>query len=96
MTTRQQVALGVVIALVGHGLAFLGGFVAAQLVEPGEGGGFADLAAVAVTFLLVEAVLAVACVVAAIILRRRGPLAGGILAGWVAGVAAIGVALWAS
>ena len=95
-TAGARFMLGALAGLAGHGLAFLAGFVAGRLVEPGPGGGFADLAAVAVTFLLVEAIVAIACVVAAILLRRRGALAAGIVSGWAAGLAAIAVALWAS
>jgi hypothetical protein len=96
-TPGARFTLGALAGLAGHGLAFLGGFVAGRLVEPGPGDGFADLAAVAVTFLLVEAIVAVACVVAAILLRRRrGALAAGIVSGWAAGLAAIAIALWAS
>jgi hypothetical protein len=95
-TAGARFTLGALAGLAGHGLAFLAGFVAGRLVEPGPGDGFADLAAVAVTFLLVEAVVAVACVVFAILLRRRGALAAGIVSGWAAGLAAIAIALWAS
>jgi hypothetical protein len=95
-TPGARFTLGALAGLSGHGLAFLAGFVAGQVVEPGPGDGFADLAAVAVTFLLVEGLVAVGCIVAAVLLRRRGALAGGILAGWAAGLAVLAIAARAS
>jgi hypothetical protein len=91
----RQGALGVVIGLAGHAIAFLFGFVAGQLVEPTQGGGFEDIAAVALIFLGTEALLGVAAVIATVILARRGKrdLGFGVLAGWVVGVIGVLVLL---
>lgn len=84
----RQGALGLVIGLASHAVAFLLGFVAGQLVEPSEGGGFEDIAAVALIFLGTEALLGVAAVIATVLLARRGKrdLGFGVLAGWLVGV----------
>ena len=81
---------GVALGLTGHVLAFLAGFIAAGMNGPGSGQGFADLAAVAVTFLVIEAVTALACIVGAGIgiARRRSHLAAGLLTGWAVGILA--------
>ncbi len=91
----RQGALGLVIGLAGHGIAFLFGFLAGQLVEPSEGGGFQDIAAVALIFLSTEALVGVAALVATVLLARRGKrdLGLGMLAGWLVGVLAIWVFL---
>jgi hypothetical protein len=87
----RQGALGLVIGLAGHAVAFLFGFLAGRLVEPSEGGGFEDVAAVALIFLGTEALLGVAAVIATIVLARRGnrDKGFGVLAGWLVGVLAI-------
>jgi hypothetical protein len=87
----RQGALGLVIGLAGHAIAFLFGFIAGQLVEPSEGGGFEDIAAVALIFLGTEALLGLAAVVATVMLARRGKrdLGFGVLAGWLIGVIVI-------
>ncbi|GIH10740.1 hypothetical protein Rhe02_88070 [Rhizocola hellebori] len=91
----RQGALGLVIGLAGHGIAFLFGFLAGQLVEPSQGGGFEDIAAVALIFLGVEALLGVAAVIATVMLARRGKrdLGFGVLAGWLVGVIGVLVLL---
>jgi hypothetical protein len=87
----RQGALGLVAGLASHAIAFLFGFIAGQLVEPSEGGGFEDIAAVALIFLGTEALLGVAAVIATVMLARRGKrdLGFGVLAGWLVGVIVI-------
>ena len=79
---------GLGLGLGGHALAFLTGFIAARLVEPSEGGGFEDIAAVAVSFLAVEALVAMVALAAGITFAVKGrrELGLGILLGWGAGV----------
>lgn len=91
----RQGALGLVIGLAGHGVAFLFGFLAGQLVEPSEGGGFEDIAAVALVFLSTEALVGIGALVATILLARRGKrdVGLGTLAGWLLGVIVIWVFL---
>jgi hypothetical protein len=84
----RQGALGFVIGLASHAIAFLFGFIAGQLVEPSPGGGFEDIAAVALTFLGTEALLGVAAIIAAVVASKRGrrDLGLGVVAGWLVGV----------
>jgi hypothetical protein len=86
----RSFGIGAALGLAGHGLAFLAGFVAAGVGGPGTGQGFADLAAVAVTFLLIEAATALACLVGAGIAfaRHRSHFAAGLLTGWAVGILA--------
>lgn len=87
----RQGALGLVTGLASHAIAFLFGFVAGRLVEPSEGGGFEDIAAVVLIFLGAEALLGVAAVIATVVLARQGKrdLGLGALVGWVIGVIVI-------
>jgi hypothetical protein len=91
----RQGAHGLVIGLAGHAVAFLFGFIAGQLVEPSEGGGFEDIAAVALIFLGTEVLLGAAAVTATIMLVLRGKrdLGFGVLAGWLVGVIVIALLL---
>ena len=91
----RRALLGAAIALVAHGLSIAAGFIAGQVVEPSAGGGFEDLAAVVVTFLLGQAVLAVGSVIASIILTRRGrqDVAVGLIIAWALGL--VGVLVFA-
>jgi hypothetical protein len=83
--------LGVVLALAGHALAIGVGFLAGQFVEPAEGGGFEDLAAVVLSFLAVEAVTTLASLIAGVVLLVKGrrDLGAGLLVGWVLGVGGV-------
>ena len=91
----RQGALGFVIGLASHSIAFLFGFIAGRLVEPSPGGGFEDLAAIALIFLGVEALVAVGTVIATILLTKRGKrdLGFGVLGGWLVGALVIWVLL---
>ncbi|HZN73428.1 MAG TPA: hypothetical protein VFC00_17300 [Micromonosporaceae bacterium] len=90
-----RVVLGAVLGLVGHALAFVAGIVAAGFVEPSEGGGFEDLAAAIGTFFIVEALVAIACLVAGVVLLVRGrrDVGAGLLAGWFVGLIAVVVVI---
>jgi hypothetical protein len=85
--------LGVVLALAGHALALGAAFVAGRIVEPSAGGGFEDLATVVVTFVGVEVLVALVCLVGGIALigRRRDELGFGLIVGWALGA----LATWA-
>ena len=87
----RQGALGFVIGVAGHSIAFLFGFLAGQLVKPSPGGGFEDLAAVALIFIGAEALVAIAAIIATLVLAKRGKrdLGFGVLAGWLAGAIVI-------
>lgn len=83
--------LGLVIGIGAHGMSFLFGFIAARMVEPSEGGGFEDIAAVALAFIGTEIVIALGVLIAAgvLIARRRRELGAGLLVGWLAGLGGI-------
>jgi hypothetical protein len=85
----SRMILGAVLGVAGHALAAGVGFVAGRSLEPRAGGGFEDLAAVAVGFLGTELVVALACLVGGIVLLARGrrDLGVGLLVGWVVGAA---------
>jgi hypothetical protein len=82
----RSFASGTALGLAGHALAFLAGFIAAGVA--GAGSGFADLAAVAVTFLAIEAVTALACLVGGIVsfVRHRAHFGAGLFTGWTVGI----------
>jgi hypothetical protein len=84
----RSFATGTALGLAGHALAFLAGFIAAGVA--GAGSGFADLAAVAVTFLVIEAATTLACLVGAGVAfaRHRSHLGAGLLTGWALGILA--------
>ena len=86
-----RLLLGVLIAVAGHALTFGAGFLAGRLVTPSPGGGFEDIAAVAMTFLGAQLLLALGCIVAGLVLARRGrgDLAAGLLIAWALGAAAV-------
>ncbi|MBB5873971.1 hypothetical protein F4553_007405 [Allocatelliglobosispora scoriae] len=86
-----KAVLGLLLGLGGHALAFAGGFVAARLTTPSPGGGFEDLANVVGTFILIEVLLVFAALGVGIGLMRRGrvDLGGGIIGGWLLGLAAL-------
>jgi hypothetical protein len=80
--------VGAVFGLAAHALAFGAAFVAGRMVRPSPGGGFEDLAAVVVTFVVTELVAAVACLVVGVVLVARGRRAPGVglLVGWLVGL----------
>ncbi|WP_020522077.1 hypothetical protein [Catelliglobosispora koreensis] len=86
---------GLLLGLGGHALAFLAAFISARVVEPSEGGGFEDIAAVALTFLTVEALHALASVIGGIILivKGRRETGYGLLLGWFIGLMAYVIAI---
>jgi hypothetical protein len=89
-TTSFSVArmlLGILLGAVGHAVAVGATFLAAALVEPSAGGGFEDVAAAVGAFLLIEALVFIAVVIAEIrlLIKRRYDLALGVFLGWVAG-----------
>lgn len=93
VTPRPSPTQGIVaavLALAGHALAFGGGFLAARVVAPSEGGGLEDVAAAVVTFFGVELVLALACLIVGVVflVRGRRPAGLGLIGGWVLGLVA--------
>ncbi len=74
--------------LIAHALSFCTGWLTGMLVKPSPGGGFEDLAAVVVVFILTEIalVLGVAAVAAILASRGRRDAATGLVAGWFVGV----------
>ena len=68
-------------------LAFLMG----RVVSPSAGGGMEDLAAVAVTFLGGEILVGLGCVIASMVLFRRGRryTGVGLMGGWIVGLALV-------
>ena len=86
----RRALLGAAIALAAHGLSIAAGFIAGLVVEPSTGGGFEDLAAVVVTFLLGQVVLAIGSIIASIVLTRRGrqDVAAGLIIAWALGLVA--------
>jgi hypothetical protein len=76
------------IALGGHAVAFLAGYVVAGVVRPSPGGGFEDLAAVVMTFLGLEILIGVGCLVVGAVMFRRGRkyTGVGLLGGWLVGL----------
>lgn len=91
MTSRSGAILGGLAALAGHALAVVAGFIAGRVARPAPGGGFQDLAAVVVTFVVVELVVALLCLVGGVVMAVRGRrgLGYGLVAGWVLGAAAV-------
>jgi hypothetical protein len=92
-----SVLLGVLIGLAGHALAFGAAFLAGQVVEPSGGGGFEDVAAVALTFLGIELLVTIASLVGGLILLVRGrrQLGAGLMLGWLLGAVAGWIFIWA-
>jgi hypothetical protein len=76
------------IAFGGHVLVFLAAFLAGRLVKPSGGGGMEDLAAVVVTLLGGELLLALTCLIAGAVLFRRGwrRTGVGLMGGWLVGM----------
>ena len=79
--------LGILLSVVGHGVAVGATFVAGAVVEPSAGGGFEDVAAAVGAFVIIEALLFIAVLIAviALLMKRRHALALGIFLGWLAG-----------
>ncbi|HCT76832.1 MAG TPA: hypothetical protein DGG94_18520 [Micromonosporaceae bacterium] len=86
-----QRLLGLAIGLASHSIAFLFGFIAGRLVQPSEGGGFEDIAAVALVFLGTDAIIGLAALIGGGVLIAKGRRDLGItlIAGWLIGVVAI-------
>jgi ACR3 family arsenite efflux pump ArsB len=82
-----RLLLGILLGALGHGVAVGATFLAAAVVEPSAGGGFEDVAAAVGAFLLIEALVFIAVVIAEIrwLIKRRYDLALGLFLGWVAG-----------
>jgi len=81
----------VLYALAGHVLIVAVAWVASRLVTPSAGGGFQDLAAVALVLVGGEAALGLACLVAGAVQFRRGrrEIGLGLVVGWIVGLAAL-------
>lgn len=84
----RQFAPAALAGLVAHALSFCTGWLTGLVVKPSPGGGFEDLAAVVVVFILTEVALLLGTVAGAAILASRGrrDAAFGLVAGWFAGV----------
>jgi hypothetical protein len=89
----SQVVRGAFLGVAGHALAVGVGFLAGRIARPSPGGGFEDLAAVVVSFLVTEVVVALACLVGGAVLIGRGrrDLGAGLILGWAVGA----LATWA-
>jgi hypothetical protein len=79
--------LGILLSALGHGVAVGATFVAGAVVEPSTGGGFEDVAAAVGAFVVIEALLFIAVLIALVglLMRGRHALALGIFLGWLAG-----------
>ena len=86
--TPLRAGIAGLIALCGHAVAFLAGYLVASVVQPSPGGGFEDLAAVVMTFLGLEVLLGLAClIVGAVMFRRNRKYTGlGLVGGWLVGL----------
>ncbi len=84
-----RLAIGALYPLAGHALVVAAAYLAGLIARPSAGGGFEDLAAVAVTGIGGEALLGSAClVVGSIMFRSKDRERGlGLVGGWVAGLA---------
>ena len=82
---------GVLYAVAGHVVIVLVAWLASLLVTPSPGGGFEDLAAVAIVLVGGEAVFGLTCLVGGSLQFRRGQreLGLGLVVGWVVGLAAL-------
>jgi hypothetical protein len=82
-----RLLLGLLLGAIGHGIAVGATFLAAAIVEPSAGGGFEDVAAAVGSFLVVEALVFIAVVIAIIrlLIKGRRDTALGVSLGWVAG-----------
>jgi hypothetical protein len=82
-----RLLIGILLGALGHAVAVGATFVAGAVVEPSAGGGFDDLGAAVGAFLVIEALLFIAVVIAVIrlLIKRRHDLALGIFLGWLAG-----------
>lgn len=81
--------------LLAHALSFCTGWLTGQVVEPSPGGGFEDLAAVVVMFIITEIALLLGTAAVAGILATRGrrDAAIGLIAGWFVGLIVL-VIIW--
>lgn len=83
----SRLSLGVLTVVAAHlvviGLAFLAG----QLVEPSDGGGYEDVAAVVSVLLIGELIVFVSAIVASVmhVIKRRRDWAVGLFVGWALG-----------
>jgi RsiW-degrading membrane proteinase PrsW (M82 family) len=86
LNARQFVPAALV-GLFAHALAFCTGWLTGKVVTPSPGGGFEDLAAVVVVFILTEGAVLLGAIAGAAILGSRGrrDAALGLIAGWLVG-----------
>jgi hypothetical protein len=82
-----RLLLGILLSALGHAVAVGATFLAGAVVEPSAGGGFEDVAAAVGAFLVIEALLFIAVVIAVIrlLIKRRSDLAIGLFLGWLVG-----------
>jgi hypothetical protein len=87
--TPKRAGVAAAISLGAHLVVLLAAYIAAQIVAPSDGGGFEDVAAVALTLLGGEIVIGLAATVVSAILFRRGwRYTGlGLMGGWIGGLA---------
>ncbi len=73
--------------LVSHAFACVIGWAAAKVVHPSPGGGFQDIAAAVVLFIVTEAAILLAVLAGAVLLgkRHQRDKALGLVAGWLLG-----------
>jgi hypothetical protein len=82
-----RLAAGLLIAAGAHVLIVGGAFLAGRIIEPTEGGGMDDLAAIASILVIGEIAVFFAALIGAIVLmvKRRFDWAVGTFFGWLAG-----------
>ena len=93
MNRWVQLLLAAALPLLGHILSLAAAVFAAQLVSPSAGGGFEDLGAAIVTLLVVQVLLGVACLGAAVyaLIRNDRPMGLTVAASWLAGMFVVAI-----
>jgi hypothetical protein len=86
----RRAIVGALIGLGSHALVAAAAFVAGRVVQPSAGGGFDDLAAVALVLLLAEIVVGLGCLAVGIVVFVKGErdLGLGLVGGWLVGLIA--------
>jgi hypothetical protein len=81
--------------LLGHALSFGAAVFAARVVSPSGGGGFEDLGATVAAFLVVQVLLAVACIGSAVyyLARNDRPMGLTVAASWLAGAFVVAIVI---
>jgi hypothetical protein len=93
--SARRAVTGFLIALAGYAVVVGGAYLAGRIVKPSSGGGFEDLAAVAVVLVFGLGLVTLACLVTGIVLivRGRRDVGVGLLVGLFIGGAAASAVL---